>query len=61
MSAFNRAPQDCTQYFTGASGTIQSYNFAGNSIIQGMDYTNCVRQELGMALNILYVILTIRF
>ena len=42
-----RAPADCTQYFTGTTGTIQTYNFAGGQLIAGVDYTNCVRQELG--------------
>jgi hypothetical protein len=43
----NRAPADCRQYFTGTSGTVMSYNFAGNQMLQSQIYTNCFRQELG--------------
>jgi len=42
-----KAPTDCVQYFTGTSGTIQSYNFAGAQLLQGMYYTNCIRTEAG--------------
>jgi len=42
-----KAPTDCVQYFTGSTGTIQSYNFAGGQLLQGMYYTNCVRTEAG--------------
>jgi len=38
-----KAPPDCVQYFTGVSGSIKSYNFG--QIIQGQDYSNCIRQE----------------
>ena len=40
MEHFNilRAPTDCVQYFTGVSGTVKSYNFAGSQILQSMDY-----------------------
>merc|ERR1719317_185042 len=30
-----KAPTDCVQYFTGSTGTIQSYNFAGGQLLQG--------------------------
>ena len=33
----SRAPTDCVQYFTGVSGTVQSYNF-GNQILQSQNY-----------------------
>ena len=33
-----RAPTDCVQYFTGVTGTVKSYNFAGSQILQSMDY-----------------------
>eukprot|EP00095_Tigriopus_kingsejongensis_P003719 snap_masked-scaffold617_size123379-processed-gene-0.6 protein:Tk03719 transcript:snap_masked-scaffold617_size123379-processed-gene-0.6-mRNA-1 annotation:"hypothetical protein AaeL_AAEL007147" len=43
----HRPPSGCTQYFTGASGTISSYNHAGGQMLQAQMYTNCIRQELG--------------
>ena len=58
-----RAPSDCLQYFTGKTGTVYSYNFAGAQVLRmffwncrryvfaqflsGMDYTNCIRTEKG--------------
>merc|ERR1711872_410887 len=36
-----------SQYFTGTTGTIQSYNFVGGQLLQGMYYTNCIRTEAG--------------
>lgn len=38
----------CLQYFTGVTGTIQSYNFAGGVLLDLQDYTTCIRQEQGM-------------
>jgi hypothetical protein len=55
-----RAPADCRQYFTGTSGTVMSYNFAGNQMLQSQIYTNCFRQELGN-LNYLYLNNIIKF
>ncbi|XP_040564719.1 uncharacterized protein [Lepeophtheirus salmonis] len=43
----NRPPQGCTQYFTGPSGSIKSYNFDGGQINDGHLYSNCIRQEEG--------------
>ena len=40
-----RAPVDCTQYFTGTAGTIQTYNFG--QLLGGLYYTNCLRTEAG--------------
>merc|ERR1719228_1795699 len=40
-----KAPTDCVQYFTGTSGTIQSYNFAGGQLLNSMYYNNCIRTE----------------
>ena len=37
----------CFQYFTGLTGTIQSYNYAGLAQIKGMNYKNCIRAEEG--------------
>ena len=42
-----RAPTDCVQYFTGTSDNIQSYNFNGAQLLQGMNYKNCIRTEEG--------------
>jgi len=46
-TASYRAPNDCLQYFTGKTGTVYSYNFAGAQFLVNMDYTNCVRTEKG--------------
>ena len=42
-----KAPEDCVQYLTGASGSVQSYNFAGGQLLTQQQYTNCVRTEKG--------------
>merc|ERR1712037_518152 len=42
-----KAPTDCVQYYTGVSGNVKNYNFAGSQILQGQDYDNCIRQEEG--------------
>ena len=42
-----RAPTDCVQYFTGKTGTITSYNFAGAQFLQAQYYSNCIRTEQG--------------
>ena len=44
---FSRAPADCRQYFTGVSGAVKSYNFAGGQMLASQQYTDCFRQELG--------------
>jgi len=46
-TASYRAPSDCLQYFTGKTGTVYSYNFAGAQFLANMDYTNCIRTEKG--------------
>merc|ERR1711997_344268 len=43
-----KAPTDCVQYFTGKSGTVKSYNFAGSQVLLSQNYVNCIRTELGM-------------
>ncbi len=47
----SRAPTDCLQYFTGSTGTFQSYNYqsgsASNAMLQSQTYTICIRKELG--------------
>ena len=42
-----RAPTDCVQYFTGVSGSVKSYNYAGGQILAGQRYNNCIRTEKG--------------
>ena len=42
-----RAPANCVQYFTGTSGNVQSYGFAGGQLLTGMNYQNCIRTEDG--------------
>ncbi len=32
----NRAPSDCLQYYTGASGSFNSFNYAGALMLQSM-------------------------
>ena len=44
---FFRAPTDFVQYFTGKSGNVKSYNFAGAQLTQSLEYTNCIRTEEG--------------
>ncbi len=51
-----RAPTDCVQYFTGFSGTFQSYNWqtAQPQLLQAQNYFMCFRQEEGKT-NIIYI------
>ena len=37
----------CFQYFTGVTGTIDSYNFANSAQLATLEYNNCIRQEEG--------------
>lgn len=48
-SSLSRPPTDCVQYFTGVSGTFQSYNFAATTpqAIANQNYLYCFRQEEG--------------
>ena len=39
--------QGCFQYHTGVTGTIQSYNVAGQIQLAAQNYKNCIRQEAG--------------
>jgi len=43
----HRPPPGCTQYHTGVSGTLNSYNFAGGYHLANMDYSHCIRTERG--------------
>jgi len=40
-----KAPTDCTQYFTGVSGSVYSYSYG--QMLNKMYYTNCIRTEAG--------------
>lgn len=42
-----RPPADCLQWFTGASGVIQSFNFAGGMHLASHQYNVCIRSEQG--------------
>jgi hypothetical protein len=42
------APTGALQYYTGGMGLIETFNFAGSKqLLQGQDYTLCVRPEAG--------------
>ena len=45
-----RAPTDCVQWFTGISGNVYSYNFAGSQLLNAQSYNNCIRTEEGEAM-----------
>merc|ERR1711915_381679 len=40
-----KAPTDCTQYFTGVAGNVQSYSYG--QLLKSQYYTNCIRTEAG--------------
>jgi len=44
-TATYRAPTDCVQYYTGSTGTVQSYGWAGGQLLAAMDYRVCIREE----------------
>lgn len=39
------APNGCTQYMTGTSGTLETYNYnsANGQLLQNQDYAVCIR------------------
>jgi len=42
------APKEgCFQYFTGVSGTINSFNLANTAQLSTLNYKNCIRPEAG--------------
>merc|ERR1712012_38906 len=43
-----RAPDGCLQYFTEETGTIESFNFQGDHLLENMDYTICIRDGESM-------------
>jgi|ERR1712037_157077 len=40
-----KAPTDCTQYFTGVAGNVQSYSYG--QMLTSQYYSNCIRTESG--------------
>jgi len=42
-----KPPEGCLQYFTGTTGYIYSYNYAGGTHLASQDYSNCIRTEQG--------------
>ena len=42
-----KPPDGCMQYFTGITGYIYSYNYAGSYHLASQQYTNCIRTEQG--------------
>ena len=42
-----KPPEGCLQYFTGTTGYIYSYNYAGGYHLASQHYTNCIRAEQG--------------
>ncbi|XP_047472564.1 uncharacterized protein LOC125027523 [Penaeus chinensis] len=42
-----RVPSRCGQYYTGLSGTINSYNYNNGYYLAGLDYGICFRKESG--------------
>jgi len=46
-----KPPQGCTQYFTGTTGHVYSYNYQGGVHLANQEYTNCIRQEEGYCKN----------
>ena len=42
-----KPPQGCLQYFTGTTGYLYSYNYAGGYHLASQNYNNCIRTESG--------------
>lgn len=42
-----KPPQGCLQYFTGTTGYLNSYNYAGGYHLANQNYNNCIRTESG--------------
>ena len=42
-----KPPEGCVQHFTGTTGYIYSYNYAGGVHLANQQYTNCIRAERG--------------
>lgn len=50
----NKAPEGCTQWYTGVSDTIYSYNYLGGSHLASQEYIICIRREEGYCSNTYY-------
>merc|ERR1719323_984731 len=50
-TATYKAPNDCDQYLTGQSGTVQSYGWQSGQQITGTIFTTCIRRERGYCAN----------
>lgn len=46
-SAIWKPPEGCLQHFTGVTGYIYSYNYAGGVHLANQQYSNCIRAERG--------------
>merc|ERR1719323_97680 len=55
-TATYKAPNDCDQYLTGQSGTVQSYGWQSGQQITGTIFTTCIRRERGYCANAYYVV-----
>jgi len=42
-----KPPEGCLQFFTGTTGTINSYNYLGGTHLANQKYSNCIRAERG--------------
>ena len=51
-SSKNLAPSGCLQYFTGTTGTINTYNYnsGAGTLLNNQDYSACVRSVCGYLL-----------
>jgi len=50
----NKPPEGCTQWYTGVSGTIRSYNYPGGYHLASQEYIICLRREEGYCSNSYY-------
>ena len=47
-TAWYRAPPHCTQYFTGSTGYLKSFNYDSSYHLANQNYQICIRTERGM-------------
>lgn len=43
---YNLAPDGCTQYFQGTTGTLQTFNYANSNQLANQMQNMCIRYEL---------------
>jgi len=55
-SSKTKAPGGCLQYFTGSTGTINTFNFQSNAgqLLNDQDYSACIRSERTMCTTCYY-------